>query len=93
MSRSPEIQKNLRGRWTPSFPLYIECASYEDTQAVLELQQGILEVLQRFHWQEHEHIAEAVQAIPGFSDTLKDVTPWWVILNGASFKGLLLSEE
>ena len=88
---SPEIQK--RGQWDPSFPLHIECGSYEDGQAVLELQQGILEVLQRFHWQESEQIAEAVQAIPGFSDTLKDVTPWWVILSGTSFQGLLLSEE
>ena len=93
MAYRPTIHKKLRGRWTPPFPLHIECASYEDAQAILKLQQGTLEVLQKFHWQQREDIAEAVQAIPGFSDTLKDVTPWWVILDGASFKGLLLSEE
>lgn len=80
------------GRKTPPFPLHIECATFEDARAVLGLQEGVLEVVQRFHWQERENIAQGIQAIPGFSNTLKDVTPWWVILNGVSFKGLLISE-
>ena len=80
MAYSPVIHKKLRGCWTPPFPLYIKCASYKDAQVVLKLQQGILEVLQKFHWQQREDITEAVQAKPGFSDTLKDVTPVRVLI-------------
>lgn len=85
--------KKHRGRYGPAFPLYIECATSEDAQAILQLQDGVLEVIQKYHWQRREEMADAVEAIPGFSDTLKDVTPWWVILNGIHFKGLLLSEK
>ena len=37
-------------------------------------------------------LAQEVAAIPGLAGILEEVSPFWVILNGRTFKGILLSE-
>ena len=88
---SPNVSQ--KGRWSPAFPVHVECHTFDDAQAVLGLQEGVLALLMRYRIEERANIAEAVQAIPGFSKILEGVSPWLVILNGVSFKGILLNEE
>ena len=90
---SPKVGQ--KGRWSPPFPVHIECRTSDSAKAILGLQESILASLAKHDWQDQVKLAEVVRAIPEFSNILEGTTsePWWVVLNGIDFKGILLSEK
>lgn len=68
----------------------MECRNFADAEVIFALHEIIQPLFDAY--EDREALAREVAAIPGLAGILEDVSPFWVILNGRSFKGILLSE-
>ena len=88
IANSPDVQR--RGKRSPPFPVHIECRNLGDASVVFALHEAIQPLFEAY--EDKEILAREVAAIPGLAGILEEVSPFWVILNGRTFKGILLSE-
>ncbi|KAF9642254.1 hypothetical protein BDM02DRAFT_3193600 [Thelephora ganbajun] len=81
----------IKGRKSPPFPVHIQCRTLKHAQEVV----GVHGELQRLrsHRMSVTKLASLVYTSPHFSNVMTETTPWYAVLNGKSFKGILLSQS
>ncbi|KAF9789734.1 hypothetical protein BJ322DRAFT_1105594 [Thelephora terrestris] len=79
------------GRESPLFPLYIQCRSQEDAMGVRNIHRPLVALYNAFA--DEVELARAIHHSLNCSSIMSDVSVWFIMLNGLSFRGILISNS
>ena len=71
------------------FPLYIQCPTHKDSEDVLKIHDSLLKLYETYSG--GIPLAHAIYRSLNCSTIMGEVSPWYVLLNGRSFRGILYS--
>ncbi|KAF9788757.1 hypothetical protein BJ322DRAFT_1106722 [Thelephora terrestris] len=87
--RLPRIEPKFIGRKSPPFPVYVQCTSIRQGHEVASFDMELERL--RAARPTPKRLASLLYVSPQLPDAMTEPDLWFAILNGVSFKGILLS--